>query len=239
MFLFIPKILEQNQNFLMCSNFFLAKAKRYYLIQKLRNKTKTFWFSLQISKNKTELFVVSKKIWKLNKSIAFGPKILRSERECFGSIMNFVSKTDVFDFFGNVSRKTKANDLEKTLVWHYYYPARWIRPKLGSFERPFLKREGSRFRKIPPVFILWKPSSLKSLRFKARLPILRRVHIAIDNIEEGSLRHCEYRRAFIVPLPKEKILGLKCIGIALRHYKQIPKIRVYSERHCQQLYVVQ
>jgi hypothetical protein len=98
---------------------FLAKAKRYYLIQKLSNKTKTFWFSLQISKNKTELFVVSKKIWKLNKSIAFGPNILKSERERFGSIMNFVSKTDIFDFFGNVSRKTKANDLEKTLVWHY------------------------------------------------------------------------------------------------------------------------
>ncbi len=33
-FLFFPKILEQNQNFLMCSNFFLAKAKRYYIIQK-------------------------------------------------------------------------------------------------------------------------------------------------------------------------------------------------------------
>jgi hypothetical protein len=41
-FLFIPKILEQNQNFLLCSNFFLAKAKRYYLIQKFWNKTKTF-----------------------------------------------------------------------------------------------------------------------------------------------------------------------------------------------------
>ncbi len=33
--LFIPKILEQNQNFLMCSNFFFAKAKRYYIIQKI------------------------------------------------------------------------------------------------------------------------------------------------------------------------------------------------------------
>ncbi len=32
-FLFFPKILEQNQNFLMCSNFFLAKAKSYYIIQ--------------------------------------------------------------------------------------------------------------------------------------------------------------------------------------------------------------
>ena len=99
-FIFIPKILEQNQNFLMCSKFSLAKAKRYYLIQKLRNRTKTFGFSSQISKNKTELFVVSRKIWKLNKPIAFGPKILRSERERFVPIMNFVSKTNIFDFFG-------------------------------------------------------------------------------------------------------------------------------------------
>jgi len=34
-FLFVQKILEQNQNFLMCFNFFLAKAKRYYIIQKI------------------------------------------------------------------------------------------------------------------------------------------------------------------------------------------------------------
>jgi hypothetical protein len=100
----------------MYSNFFLSKAKRYYLFQKVKNRTKTFGFSSQISRNKTELFVVSRKIWKLNKPIAFGPKILKSERERFVSIMNFVSKTNIFDFFGNVCRKTKANDLEKTLV---------------------------------------------------------------------------------------------------------------------------
>ncbi len=69
MFLFFPKILEQNQNFLMCSNFFLAKAKRYFIIQ----------------------------------------KNFRSERERFGSIMNFVSKTNIFDFFGDVSGKTKGS----------------------------------------------------------------------------------------------------------------------------------
>jgi hypothetical protein len=50
---------------------FLAKAKRYYIIQ----------------------------------------KIFRSERERFGSILNFVSKMNIFDFFGGVSGKTKANDL--------------------------------------------------------------------------------------------------------------------------------
>ncbi len=113
-FIFIPKILEQNQNFLMCSNFFLAKSKRYYLIQKLTNRTKTFGFISQISKIKTELFVVSRKIWKLNKPNTFGPKILRSERERFVPIMNFVSKTNIFDFFGgrlweNESKRTWKN----------------------------------------------------------------------------------------------------------------------------------
>ncbi len=57
---------------------------------------------------------------KLKKLNALGSKILESERERFGSIINFVSKTNMFDFFWDVSRKTKANDLEITLVWHYY-----------------------------------------------------------------------------------------------------------------------
>ncbi len=52
----------------------------------------------------------------MKKINAFGSKILDSERECFGSIINFVSKTNMFDFFGDVRRKTKANDLEITLV---------------------------------------------------------------------------------------------------------------------------
>jgi hypothetical protein len=34
-FLFLKKILEQNQNFLMCSNFFLLKAKHFYIVQKI------------------------------------------------------------------------------------------------------------------------------------------------------------------------------------------------------------
>jgi len=46
-----------------------------------------------------------------SKTLLVNPKILRSERERFGSIMNFVSKTNIFDFFEDVSRKTKANDL--------------------------------------------------------------------------------------------------------------------------------
>jgi hypothetical protein len=56
-----------------------------------------------------------KKIWKLNKSISFGQKILRTKRKLFGTIVNFVSKTNIFNFLGDVSRKTKANDLGITL----------------------------------------------------------------------------------------------------------------------------
>jgi hypothetical protein len=41
---------------------------------------------------------------------------LRSEGEHFGSIMNFVSKPNLFDFVWDVYRKTKANDLEIMLV---------------------------------------------------------------------------------------------------------------------------
>ncbi len=105
-----PKLFDVFQLFFSKSKMLLFNPK------KLRNRTKTFGFSSQISKNKTELFVISRKIWKLNKPIAFRPKILRSERERFVPIMNFVSKTNIFDFFGDVCRKTKANDLEKTLV---------------------------------------------------------------------------------------------------------------------------
>ena len=39
-----------------------------------------------------------------------------TERERFESTLNFVPKLNIFDFFGNVSRKTEANDLEITLV---------------------------------------------------------------------------------------------------------------------------
>jgi hypothetical protein len=70
-FLFFQKILEQNQNFLICSNFFFSKSK----------------------------------------TLLYNPKNLRSERERFGSIMNFVSKRISSIFLGDVSGKTKANDL--------------------------------------------------------------------------------------------------------------------------------
>jgi hypothetical protein len=65
---------------------------------------------------KPKLFDVFQLFFNKSKTLLYNPKIFRSERERFGSIMNFVSKTNIFDFYGDVSRKTKANDLEKTLV---------------------------------------------------------------------------------------------------------------------------
>ncbi len=38
---------------------------------------------------------------------------MKSERERFGSTMNFVSKTNIFKFFGDVSRKRKETILKK------------------------------------------------------------------------------------------------------------------------------
>jgi hypothetical protein len=83
--------LKQQQNVSIYSKNLKTKPKRFDLVHKF----------------------LKPKLKKLN---AFGSKILKSERECFGSIINFVSKTNMFDFLGDVSRKTKANDLEKTLV---------------------------------------------------------------------------------------------------------------------------
>ncbi len=65
---------------------------------------------------KPKLFDVFQLFFSKRKTLLYNPKNFRSERERFGSIANFVSKTNIFDFFGDVSGKTKANDLEKTLV---------------------------------------------------------------------------------------------------------------------------
>ena len=45
------------------------------------------------------------------KTLLYNPKNFRSERERFGSITDFVSKTNIYDFFRDVGRKTKAIDL--------------------------------------------------------------------------------------------------------------------------------
>jgi hypothetical protein len=60
--------------------------------------------------------IVSKKIWKRTRTKAFGPKFSGTDRKRFVLIQNFVSKTNIFDLFWNKSSKTKAFDLERTLV---------------------------------------------------------------------------------------------------------------------------
>jgi hypothetical protein len=60
---------------------------------------------------KPKLFDVFQLFFSKSKKLLFNPKNFRYERERFSSIMNFVSKTNIFDFFADVSRKTKANDL--------------------------------------------------------------------------------------------------------------------------------
>jgi hypothetical protein len=48
-----------------------------------------------------------------------------------------------------------------------YCPARWIRPKLGSFDRSSLKREARKmFRKIRPSPILWERLLVLELTFR-------------------------------------------------------------------------
>jgi hypothetical protein len=70
----------------------------------------------EFSKDKTKLLVVPKKIWKRTRTKAFGPNFSSTDRKCFVLIQKFVSKMNIFDLFWNKSSKTKAFDLERTLV---------------------------------------------------------------------------------------------------------------------------
>jgi hypothetical protein len=54
---------------------------------------------------KQKLFDVFELFFSISKTLLFNPKIFRSERERFGSIMNFVSKTNIFDFLGDVKKR--------------------------------------------------------------------------------------------------------------------------------------
>ncbi len=63
---------------------------------------------------KPKLFDVFQLLFSKNKTLLYNPKNFRSERERFGSIMNFVSKTNISDFFGgryweNESKRSLKN----------------------------------------------------------------------------------------------------------------------------------
>jgi hypothetical protein len=57
-----------------------------------------------------------KNFWKRNKTKAFGPKILRTDRKRFVLIQNFDLKTFTFDLFLEESSKTEASDLLRLLI---------------------------------------------------------------------------------------------------------------------------
>jgi hypothetical protein len=60
-FYLCQKFWNKTKTFLCVPTFFLAKAKRYYLIQELRNRSKTFGFSSLIFKNQNRTFCSLKK----------------------------------------------------------------------------------------------------------------------------------------------------------------------------------
>ncbi len=74
-----------------------TKPKRFDVFQNLK------WNVSVYSKNfgtKPKLFDVFQLLFSKSKTFLYNPKNFRSERERFGSIMNFVSKTNIFDFWG-------------------------------------------------------------------------------------------------------------------------------------------
>jgi hypothetical protein len=96
------------QNVSIYSKNFGTKPKRFDVLQNLK------WNVSIYSKNfgtKPKLLDVFQLFFSKSKTLLVNPKLLRSERERFRSIMNFVSKTNTFDFFEDVSGKTKANNL--------------------------------------------------------------------------------------------------------------------------------
>jgi hypothetical protein len=95
--------MEQKRNFWFCPELLITK-------------TKTFQIAPGFFKDKTKRLDNFEKFWKQNKTKAFGPKILRTDRKRFVSIQNFDLKTFTFDLFWNESSKTEASDLERSLI---------------------------------------------------------------------------------------------------------------------------
>ncbi len=69
-----------------------TKPKHFYVFLLLFCKSKTFLFFPKILEQNQNFFDVFQ--------FFHNPKNFRSERERFGSIMNLVSKTNIFDFLG-------------------------------------------------------------------------------------------------------------------------------------------
>jgi hypothetical protein len=121
---------ETKRNFCELIPNFFTSSERFCLLQapqeskenfcifkKLyQNESKTLQIGQGFLKTKQNFLLFQKKIWKQTRTKAFGPNFSSTDRKRFVSIQNFVSKTNIFDLFWNKSSKTKAFDLERTLV---------------------------------------------------------------------------------------------------------------------------
>ena len=92
------------------------KTELLYFQKMILKQNQNITNCVRVSEDKTKLFVVPKKMWKQTRTKAFGPNFSSTDRKRFVSIQNFVSITNIFDLFWNKSNKTKAFDLERTLV---------------------------------------------------------------------------------------------------------------------------
>ncbi len=124
-------MLQRKQNGTFASYFqiFLLVQNVFVCFKLLRNQNRTFVFSKNNIKTKPKRyklcqsflktkqnFLLFQKNLETDQNKSFGPNFSSTDRKRFVSIQNFVSKTNIFDLFWNKSSKTKAFDLERTLV---------------------------------------------------------------------------------------------------------------------------
>ena len=90
---------ETKQNFCELFPNFSTSSEGFFCFKLLWNQNKTLQIAPGFSKDKTKRLDNLKKIWKRNKTKAFGQKFLRTDRKRFVSIQNFDLKTFTFDLF--------------------------------------------------------------------------------------------------------------------------------------------
>jgi hypothetical protein len=90
--------------------------KRFHKPRLQRKQNRTFLFLKNYIKANSKRFKLGQNFLRQSKTFSCGRKLSSTDRKRFVLIQNFVSKTNIFDLFWNKSSKTKAFDLERTLV---------------------------------------------------------------------------------------------------------------------------
>ncbi len=107
---------ETKWNFCELFPNFSASSERFCLLQAAQESKQNVTNCARVFQRQNKRLDNLKKLWKWNKTKAFGQKILRSDRKRFVSIQNFDLKMFTFDLFWNESSKTEASDLERSLI---------------------------------------------------------------------------------------------------------------------------